>query len=531
MAKLQPFTYTLLSQGEIRLLCASVEGDEITWTLKPERVSYEALSDIPSFDALSYAWGDLDHTFPFICNAQELRIHKNLHEALPYLARRQAGRPIWIDAVCINQSDMAEKYAQVRLMHRVYRYAARVYIWLGCATDYTQDAISLLRRFPIMARMVAAWHSSNSQARDICGMTPASIGLPEASSPIWPAIKAILENVWFRRVWVVQEAALARQPFFLCGPFDIVWTTMSDAMASTYRIRQTRYANQARPGVDDSYLNSRVFQVRKCFHDRRRLDWSTAKSMAFVVAVMLDHQCYSPADRVWGIMAFLEGYEANEPILNDTMSVVELYTVFCRYLFTADRCSQACWLLIHRASLAGKRRGLPSWCPDLHHQHQYRPPNSLAIDIIYEGKAACAASASPGAIRCGRSIHEIVLKGLIFDNVSQVYTTTPAMDILAQPGHYTLDVQSQSMRDLRDWEQSIAENIMGVPATDIMGIVGECSGGGERDLKTVTLDTYWRTLIGLGNRTHIMGYKVTLQTYIQFRTTLERITALFEKSG
>lgn len=38
---------------------------------------------------------------------------------------------IWIDAICIDQSDSTEKATQVPLMSEIYRQALQVNVWLG----------------------------------------------------------------------------------------------------------------------------------------------------------------------------------------------------------------------------------------------------------------------------------------------------------------------------------------------------------------------------------------------------------------
>ncbi|KAF1829096.1 hypothetical protein BDW02DRAFT_510766, partial [Decorospora gaudefroyi] len=76
------------------------------------------------FDALSYVWGSQAESFPFTLNGCISHVHHNLHTALPYLVRRgdaRLVRPIWIDAICINQTDKKEKMVQIRLMNKVYR--------------------------------------------------------------------------------------------------------------------------------------------------------------------------------------------------------------------------------------------------------------------------------------------------------------------------------------------------------------------------------------------------------------------------
>lgn len=40
-------------------------------------------------------------------------------------------RPIWIDALCINQDNLEERSSQVALMNKVYSRAYIAIIWLG----------------------------------------------------------------------------------------------------------------------------------------------------------------------------------------------------------------------------------------------------------------------------------------------------------------------------------------------------------------------------------------------------------------
>jgi hypothetical protein len=39
-----------------------------------------------------------------------------------------------------------------------------------------------------------------------------ALGLPAADDGAWQDLKAILNNPWFSRMWVLQEAALSRVP-------------------------------------------------------------------------------------------------------------------------------------------------------------------------------------------------------------------------------------------------------------------------------------------------------------------------------
>jgi hypothetical protein len=111
-----PYIYSPLQPGEVRLLYGDTLDDKCTrWNLRTTQLEPSTTKQrhVSEFDALSYTWGDLTETFSFVCDTRELRIHRNLRDALPFLANRSSSRPIWIDAVCINQLDEAEKFTQV----------------------------------------------------------------------------------------------------------------------------------------------------------------------------------------------------------------------------------------------------------------------------------------------------------------------------------------------------------------------------------------------------------------------------------
>lgn len=64
-----------------------------------------SLDDTPTYEALSYTWGDpLDKT-PIFLNGVTFLVTKNLHWALRRLRHSDETRHIWIDALCINQSN------------------------------------------------------------------------------------------------------------------------------------------------------------------------------------------------------------------------------------------------------------------------------------------------------------------------------------------------------------------------------------------------------------------------------------------
>lgn len=104
------FSYKALNEdkNEIRFLRIhkrKPSSDQIECDIFPV-----SLDGAPPYNALSYAWGDpSDPTFQIALNERAFTIRKNLWEALNRLQSESQELMIWIDAICINQSDLAER--------------------------------------------------------------------------------------------------------------------------------------------------------------------------------------------------------------------------------------------------------------------------------------------------------------------------------------------------------------------------------------------------------------------------------------
>ena len=69
------------------------------------------------------------------------------------VVRMCISRTLWIDAICINQSDDVEKSQQVQLMRGIYATADHVLIWTGEEDEHSPPAFAALARFADSWRM------------------------------------------------------------------------------------------------------------------------------------------------------------------------------------------------------------------------------------------------------------------------------------------------------------------------------------------------------------------------------------------
>ena len=166
------------------------------------------------YEALSYVWGDPTPVVFVKCvdeaNAGALGVGANLAKALIAFRLTDQTRRIWVDALCINQKDVAERQSQVRMMGAVYGKAEHVLCWLGPFNGQEDGefrarlAVRFLRRFndkPHENLQMAHQHLHfGDDMADTDGTLLNS----------WLAIKELFDLEYFHRAWIIQEVGLAR---------------------------------------------------------------------------------------------------------------------------------------------------------------------------------------------------------------------------------------------------------------------------------------------------------------------------------
>jgi hypothetical protein len=161
------------------------------------------LPSAPAYDAISYVWGDESSTIPITCDSQPLEITENLHWALYRVRDPQVAKFVWADAICIDQLNVLERNSQVALMGSIYGNARLVFVAMGDASgEDDRNVMTLIRDISSIWEIVA---------------TRLEIGESFRDDPRWHSVASIMDCTWFTRVWVIQEAGLARHPIVLYG--------------------------------------------------------------------------------------------------------------------------------------------------------------------------------------------------------------------------------------------------------------------------------------------------------------------------
>lgn len=104
-----PYSELSIPLNEIRLLTIQPGklGDEIHCALH-----HASLDGLSEYTALSYTWGDPTNKKSIILGGLQMEVTQNLNDAIQHLRHESATRVLWIDALCINQNDIAERGKQ-----------------------------------------------------------------------------------------------------------------------------------------------------------------------------------------------------------------------------------------------------------------------------------------------------------------------------------------------------------------------------------------------------------------------------------
>ncbi|RDW60748.1 hypothetical protein BP6252_12131 [Coleophoma cylindrospora] len=153
----------------------------------------------------------MNHTpHHIVLNGSNFVVTPHLYGALKYLRRDDTERVVWIDALCIDQSNISERGEQVSLMKQIYSQAAETTIWLGDETPSSSLA---------MQHLIAASASADPEAWFITRLQQDF----ESQTLEWKAIIQLFRMDYWSRVWIIQETAVSRRLSVSCGRHSISW--------------------------------------------------------------------------------------------------------------------------------------------------------------------------------------------------------------------------------------------------------------------------------------------------------------------
>ena len=227
--------YRPLLEGEIRVL-----QFEPSKSLSCKLYNVKLKERFP-YAALSYTWGEPVLSHSILVNDGLLPITENLFNALTYINSlwRGSKRCLWVDQVCVNQDDVDERSAQVRLMKSVYEGATVIGAWLDIGEHKVESELAFGKMLKLSRLLLDAEERHNGEIHlAFKTVLRENEAVFDISDPVcfreWSSIRSIMQNPWWRRTWIYQEASVPQQEnsktWFLCGVEPVSWQHIATAI-------------------------------------------------------------------------------------------------------------------------------------------------------------------------------------------------------------------------------------------------------------------------------------------------------------
>ncbi|KAH8645762.1 heterokaryon incompatibility protein-domain-containing protein [Xylariales sp. PMI_506] len=276
-------------------------------------------------------------------------------EALKYLRYADRPRTMWIDAICINQNDIAERNKQVPRIGDIYKLALKVIAWTGPEFPGCDTACSSLE---YLGRQVEFTRDNQCLQSPGC----AEKNWYKLSQPLpfddgtWESIHTLLSRPWFRRCWILQEIQFASAKSVIkCGVHEIPWHLFRRAVLTIENM--------------DAGVPSRI---RNLPGDVYRI--SDHIAVPFEVILVQHHMryCSDPRDKIYALVSLAPKSVGESLCVDYSLPVMDVYKEAC---LACLRVTNRVDFLSACGTLDAKRPcPSPTWVPDWTISRPYDAP-------------------------------------------------------------------------------------------------------------------------------------------------------------
>jgi hypothetical protein len=396
-----------------------------------------------------------------------INITENLHSALQNLRKHDKMLVLWVDAICIDQSNIPERNSQVSNIPQVYTEAASVLVWLGTDDTQEHDGRVCLDFFTELAALIKSSSDSKDEEQEVNNedlwrkrfeinqrvskfldktkprsiisfllrpwfrrrwFVPASLYKTDTRP-----INSFLSRPWFRRRWIVQEVVLGRKVLVHCGESSIEWNKFELALTELFENDKGGFSKEHRTTLRTmSRIRHTVLGVRSQVPLDTLLEFES-----FI--------CADPKDRLYALYGVIQhwfpGLPDNEVQTGSVdyalqVSIEEVYTDFAiammklndslppnitynpiihvLQLAAAFQLQQPC----ERRKTSGEAcKNIPSWVPDWTGALTYTPLKHTPIDL---DASRGIAKHKPVILNSDHGARLLVFPGLLFDTITAV---------------------------------------------------------------------------------------------------------------
>jgi hypothetical protein len=408
-----------LERDEIRTLTLKRGDLEDPVTCALHTVS---LADQPIYTALSYVWGDPTLRLPIDVDGIPFSATKNLKLALQHIRKTDRDEVLWVDAVCINQTDIDERNNQVSLMGRLYSEAGGVIIWLGEPDETTDELVRIVNENGL----------PKLPAPEDEDYVKAHLQYAVRLTRLLTLFDIVALRPWWSRVWIVQECVLPRNdPVFQCGLRTFSWQNFFNMFYGVH--------NQAKSGLNSVQGHENDPSVRDIWQYRERLSKGVSQRerlqnvqgisilgimrkhfkdasnipLASCIIASVERKATVPHDYIYGFLGLAAAEERSEVVVDYRRSHWAAYRDFFELITKIAGPDELKILTMISFNTESDER--PSWLPDFSSQRDVS--RYTGLHLASEG---CFGSLEEVSWSDDDEI--IMLEGVSLDIIDQVHT-------------------------------------------------------------------------------------------------------------
>ena len=289
-------------------------------------------------------------------------IIRNLASALQHVLPKMKPSIFWIDAICINQSDLHERKSQVALMSSIYGQAQEVIVWLGEEKENPSLAFEILEL------------ATNQK-------DPIGFVLDVLQNSDWNdyviALWNSLRREYWHRLWIVQELALASQARIIYGSHSVGLGQFENIALAAWKsmVQKTSEISRGLSSVE----NNNILHIGKFSDLVVRLSKVDPvpirqarphEDFLSLLSLLRDRKATNPCDKVYGLL----GLPQQSPSLSIDYSVPTstVYRRTARYIIEASQKLDILYDCTPDSPLTWKdveagaswQLNVPSWAPN-----------------------------------------------------------------------------------------------------------------------------------------------------------------------
>ena len=293
-----------------------------------------------SYKTLSYVWGDPYATRSIYLDGCEHWITTNLHIALQRLRSQAKAIAVWIDALCINQSDTIERLQQVSIMAQIYSSCEEVIMWLGLeieedtnprAQELAKTLITLFQRqrtgglprnnhnsgnyHVLLAHAIIYILASNKHIHELPCFVEDQGSMWKVSPGFMPALRALhsfMSLPYWSRAWIVQEIILPSSGWVVHGQEQIHWSVLAHAVGN-FDIHISDCCKDIFATIPLEERKLFAFfetKVKDIEYIRQRRSTGTRLKLEWLLPHFFSRRATDPRDKVYALLSLVDPAQA-----------------------------------------------------------------------------------------------------------------------------------------------------------------------------------------------------------------------------